>query len=642
MFYLSSKLGPLSKYAIVNSSPEIVPSQADTTVHESSSVDRMLPYLKQKLMGNPDSVASLCLRLFKENGRNHWRHFALALFWMIVASACTAASAYLIGHAINEAYVNRSFIGIATVAVAIIVIFAMKGLSSYGQAVVLAKIRNQINAENQRRMFDKLLRQNLSFFSDKHSSEFTAQIAFASGSAANVLNTLITTLGRDIMTLTGLVVIMMIQDPLLSLVGLSLMVPSVVVVRSLVKRVRSISRDQFSGGARVAESLQETIQGLRVVKALNLEDEMRRRVDEDTRSVERTSNKLTRVMNRTGPLMESLGGIAVGLILIYGGYQVLILDVPPGQFISFIAAFLLAYEPGKRIARLNVDLNSAIVGVRILFEIVDLPGHAADSRLPALSVSKGRIAFSNVIFEYRSRAPVLRGLSFVAEPGQITALVGPSGGGKTTIFNLLLRFYNAGSGEILIDGQNIAATSEESVRANIAYVGQDIFLFRGSIRANIAFGRLDASEADIIAAAQAAYAHEFIMELPAGYDTSVGERGLQLSGGQRQRIAVARALIRNVPVILLDEPTASLDSETESHIQKAIRQLAERKTTLVIAHRLTTIRSADVIHVLENGMIVESGRHDSLLRQGRRYADFYHSQFENHSLPVVPLAKRAP
>jgi ATP-binding cassette subfamily B protein len=413
-------------------------------------------------------------------------------------------------------------------------------------------------------------------------------------------------------------------------------------VRRLVKRVRSISHDQFSGGARVAESLQETIQGLRVVKAFNLEDEMRRRVDEDTRSVERTSNKLTRVMNRTGPLMESLGGIAVGLILIYGGYQVLILDVPPGQFISFIAAFLLAYEPGKRIARLNVDLNSAIVGVRILFEIVDLPGHAADSPLPALSVSKGHIAFSNVTFEYRPRTPVLRGLSFVAEPGQITALVGPSGGGKTTIFNLLLRFYNAGSGEILIDGQNIAATSQESVRANIAYVGQDIFLFRGSIRANIAFGRPNASEADIIAAAQAAYAHEFIKTLPAGYDTSVGEHGLQLSGGQRQRIAVARALIRNVPVILLDEPTASLDSETESHIQKAIRQLAERKTMLVIAHRLTTIRSADVIHVLENGIIVESGRHDSLLRQGRRYADFYHSQFENHSSPVVPLAKRAP
>ncbi len=602
----------------------------------------MLPYLKHKLVSDPNGVLSLSLRLLKENGRDHWQHFGLALFWMIVAAACTAASAYLIGHAINEAYINRSFIGIATVAVAIIVIFTMKGVSSYWQAVVLAKIRNQINAENQRRMFDKLLRQDLSFFSHKHSSEFTARIAFSSGAAAHVLNILITTLGRDIMTLTGLVVIMMVQDPLLSLVGLLLMAPSVIIVRRLVKRVQSIARDEFSGGARIAESLQETIQGLPVVKALNLEDEMRRRVDEDTRSVERTSNKLTRVMNRSGPLMESLGGIAVGLILIYGGHQVLILDVPPGQFISFIAAFLLAYEPGKRIARINVDLSNAIVGVRILFEILDLPEHKVDSRLPALSVSEGRIAFSNVTFEYRPTTPVLRNLSFIAEPGKITALVGPSGGGKTTIFNLLLRFYKAGEGKVLIDGQNIAEASQASVRANMAYVGQDIFLFRGSVRENIAFGRLNASQAEIIAAAQAAYAHEFIIALPAGYDTPVGERGLQLSGGQRQRIAVARALIRNAPIVLLDEPTASLDSETETHVQKAIRHLAERRTTLVIAHRLTTIRSADVIHVLENGTIVESGRHDSLLREGRRYADFYHSQFEDHSSPVAPLAKRAP
>ncbi len=601
----------------------------------------MLAYLKQKLLANPHGVLSLCLRLLKENGRDHWQQYALALFWMIVAAACTAASAYLIGHAINEAYVNRSFTGIASVAISIIVIFTMRGVSSYWQAVVLAKIKNHINAENQRRMFDKLLQQNLSFFSDRHSSEFTARIAFCSGAAANVLNILITTLGRDVMTLIGLVVIMMIQNPLLSLVGLFLMAPSVVIVRRLVKRVRSITSDEFSGGVRIAESLQETIQGLRVVKALNLEDEMRRRVDEDTRSVERTANKLTRVMNRSGPLMETLGGVAVGLLLIYGGYQVLVLDVPPGQFVSFIAAFLLAYEPGKRIARLNVDLSNAIVGVRILFDTLDLPEHAADSRLPALSVSKGRIAFSNVSFEYRPGIPVLRNLSFAAEPGQITALVGPSGGGKTTVFNLLLRFYNAEQGEVSIDGQNITAASQQSVRANIAYVGQDIFLFRGSVRANIAFGRLNASEADIIAAAQAAHAHKFIMALPDGYDTPVGEHGLQLSGGQRQRIAVARALIRNAPIILLDEPTAALDSESESHLQKAIRQLAERRTTLVIAHRLTTIRGADAIHVLEHGTIVESGRHDSLLRQGRRYADFYHSQFETHPSPAISLAKTA-
>jgi ATP-binding cassette subfamily B protein len=297
--------------------------------------------------------------------------------------------------------------------------------------------------------------------------------------------------------------------------------------------------------------------------------------------------------------------------------------------VSFIAAFLLAYEPGKRIARLNVDLSNALVGVEILFKILDLPERAADRKPPDLKVARGRITFTNVSFGYRPRAPVLHELSFAIEPSQITALVGPSGGGKSTIFNLLLRFYDVDGGEISIDGQDIAAVSQDSVRANIAYVGQDIFLFRGTVRANIALGRLGASEDEIIASAKAAYAHDFVMALPSGYDTPVGEHGMQLSRGQRQRIAVARAMIRNVPIILLDEPTASLDSESETHVQKAIQSLAKGRTMLVIAHRLNTIRDADVIHVVENGAIAESGRHDSLLREGRRYADFYHSQFSN-------------
>lgn len=604
------------------------------------SARRMLNDLKQRLFANPHGALSLCLRLLNESGRHHWRQYAFVLFWMACAAACTAASAYLIGVAINEAYVNRSFVGIATVASAIIAIFTVKGISAYSQAVILAKISNQIDAENQRRMFDKLLQQDLSYFSDKHSSEFIARIAYGSGAAANVLKILITTLGRDAMTLVGLLGIMFVQAPLLSLIGLVMMAPSIVIVRYLIKRVRSIALNEFAGGARINETLQETIQGLRVVKALNLEDEMRRRLDDDTRSVERAGNKLARVTNRSTPMMEALGGAAVGLILIYGGYEVLILNAPPGQFLSFIAAFLLAYEPGKRIARLNVDLSGALVGVEILFKILDLPQRFADPGHPALKIANGCIAFNDATFGYRPGTPVLQGVSFVAAPGQITALVGPSGGGKTTIFNLLLRFYDADKGEVSIDGQNIAAVSPASVRAHIAYVGQDIFLFRGSVRANIAMGRLDATQAEIIAAAEAAYAHEFIMALPAGYDTPVGEHGMQLSGGQRQRIAVARAMIRNVPIILLDEPTASLDSESEIHVQKAIRRLAEGRTTLVIAHRLNTIRDADVIHVVEDGTIVESGRHESLLREGHRYADFCHSQFGNQ--PVSGGAGAAP
>jgi ATP-binding cassette subfamily B protein len=344
------------------------------------------------------------------------------------------------------------------------------------------------------------------------------------------------------------------------------------------------------------------------------------------------ANKMARVANRASPLMESLGGIAIALAILYGGYRVIETGATPGEFVSFMAAFLLAYEPAKRLARFNIDLSGALVGVRILFDLVDSPAtEPADDDKPKLAVGPGRIVFSDVRFAYRPDEPVIRGLSFVAEPGKVTALAGPSGGGKTTVLALILRFYTPDSGAIAIDGQDIAAVSRHSLRQQIAYVGQDVTLFHGSVRDNIAFGRLGASEAEIVAAAKAAHAHDFITAFPQGYDTPVGERGTQLSGGQRQRIAIARALIKNAPLILLDEATASLDSESERQVQDAIAHLCEGRTTLVIAHRLHTIMHADRIHVVEEGTIVESGRHDELLRKGGRYASFYRLQLKDQA-----------
>jgi ATP-binding cassette subfamily B protein len=339
--------------------------------------------------------------------------------------------------------------------------------------------------------------------------------------------------------------------------------------------------------------------------------------------------------------METLGGFAIAIALIYGGYRVIETGAPPGQFFSFITAFLLAYEPAKRLARLNMDLTSGLVGVRILFEILDSPAsESSDAGRPALALKTARIEFSGVSFDYRPGEPVIRNLSLVAEPGMVTALVGPSGGGKSTILNLILRFHEVDRGVIAIDGQNITEVSRQSLRRQIAYVGQDVFLFRGSVRDNIAFGRPGASEAEIIAAAQAACAHDFILSFPLRYDTPVGEHGLQLSGGQRQRIAVARALVKDAPIILLDEATASLDSESERQVQEAIEHLCQGRTTLVIAHRLHTVTHADRIHVIEDGVIVESGRHDDLLRKGGRYASFYRLQLKDQE-PRDPIAATA-
>jgi ATP-binding cassette subfamily B protein len=387
--------------------------------------------------------------------------------------------------------------------------------------------------------------------------------------------------------------------------------------------------------------MQESLQGIRTVKAFTLEGAMEERIGRSIDAVEANSNKMARVGNRSGPLMEMLGGFAIAGCLMYGGYRVIATGATPGQFFSFITAFLLAYEPAKRLARLNIDLNSSLVGARKLLEIVDSPAtEPDDSDKPALVLTEASVSFRDVTFAYRDNETVLHRMNFTAEPGRTTALVGPSGGGKSTVLSLLLRFYEPQLGAIVIDGQIISDVSRRSLRQQIAYVGQDVYLFRDTIRANIAFGRPGATEAEIVAAAKAAYAHDFIMSFPLGYDTPVGEHGAQLSGGQRQRVAIARALIKDAPIVLLDEATAALDSESERLVQDAIARLCENRTTLVIAHRLHTIMHADQILVVEGGTVVETGRHDELLRLGGRYSVFYRLQHRDANL-LAPMAESA-
>jgi ATP-binding cassette subfamily B protein len=590
----------------------------------------------------PDSrytTAALIRRLLFEHALIHWRLYAIAFVLMAIAAGCTALIAYLLGDFINQAYVHKNFHNILILGAVTIAVFTLRGGALYGQAVLLSRVGNRISAANQKRMFDRLLSKNLGFFTDRHTSEFTARLHAGANAATQVLSLLILAAGRDFMTLAGLIVVMVMQDPLLFTVTLIVFPPAMFLLRNMVRRIRNIAHAQFTGGTRIVETMQETLQGLRTVKAFTLEDRMRARFDSNVGEVEHEANKWARVANRTSPLMEMLGGFAIAAAIVYGGYRVIQLGSTPGEFFSFLAAFLLANEPAKRLARLNLEVNSNLVGVRVLFEIIDSPAtEPVDDGKPALKVIDARVEFRDVNFAYRPDEPVLRGMSFVAEPGKVTALVGASGGGKSTVLNLILRLYEAGGGTITIDGQDIAAASRRSLRRQTAYVGQDVFLFRGTIRENIGYGRPDASENEIIAAARAAHAHDFIMVFPQGYDTPVGEHGLQLSGGQRQRVAIARALIKNAPLILLDEATASLDSESEHHVQEAIAELCKGRTTLVIAHRLSTIVHSDKILVVENGVVTESGRHDELLRRGGRYAAFYRLQLRTQEHEPRPAA----
>jgi ATP-binding cassette, subfamily B, bacterial MsbA len=578
------------------------------------------------------STYSLVRRLLVEESLAHWPRYAVAFGLMGIAAAATALTAYLLGTVTNQVYVAHSYPGIVMLGLLAIAIFTAKGLAAYGSAVTLSSIGNRILANTQRRTFDKLLKEDVGFFADRHSSEFTARLTTGAAAISGVINLLVTAVGRDLMSLLGLIIVMVIQDPIMSVIGLIVAPPAFLFLRKVVRRVRGMARAQFSGGTQIIETMQEALQGIRMVKAFGLEAEMRRRLAVSVDAVEHESNKLARVANRASPLMETLGGCAVALAIIYGGYRVIETGATPGAFVSFVAAFLLAYEPAKRVARLNIDLNNALVGVRVLYEVIDTPpGEPNDDHLPQLALSAARLEFADVHFAYQPDKPVLRGMSFVVERGKLTALVGHSGGGKSTVLNLILRFHEVGAGSIQIDGQDIATVSRRSLRQQIAYVSQIVHLFRGTIRENIALGKLEATDAEIVAAAKAAHAHEFILGFPAGYGAPVGEHGMQLSGGQRQRIAIARALIKDVPIILLDEATAALDSESELQVQDAITELCKGRTTLVIAHRLSTIMHADRILVVEDGMVVESGRHDDLLRKGGRYAAFYRLQLKGRA-----------
>jgi ATP-binding cassette subfamily B protein len=597
----------------------------------------------KKITDDPYGAAILIRRLITEQGAVYWRRYLLAFVLMGVSAGATAGSAWILGQVINKAYVERDVRGIAILSGLTVLIFILKGAATYGHQVVLSKISNAILANNQRRLFAKLMNESVAFFSERHSSEFLARLTSGAYSVTQVLNLLINALGRDLLLLIGLVAVMLMQDPYMALLGFLVAPPAMLVLRKLVKRIKGLAHNQFTGTADILETMQESLQGIRTVKAFTLEQTMRERIDASIMAVERNANKMARVSNRSSPLMDTLGGFAVAGGLMYGGYSVVATGATPGQFFSFLTAFLMAYEPAKRLARLNIELNSNLIGARKLLEIVDSPSsEPADDDKPALKLTDARVELRDVTFAYRPNEPVLNRMSFVAEPGKVTALVGPSGGGKSTVLALLLRLYDVSAGAILIDGQAISGVSRKSLRQQTAYVGQDVYLFRDTIGANIAFGKAGATEAEIVAAAKAACAHEFIMSFPLGYDTPVGEHGTQLSGGQRQRVAVARALIKNAPIILLDEATAALDSESEQQVQEAIEHLCQNRTTIVIAHRLHTIMHADAILVVEGGEIVEHGRHDDLLRRGGRYASFFRIQHRDAGpLTLAPVGATA-
>jgi subfamily B ATP-binding cassette protein MsbA len=577
-----------------------------------------------------ESVFSLLKRVIAENGRDYVGTYAIAIVCLVLISATTAFSAWILKDVIDEIFVNRREDLIVLICIAVFAAFLIRGVATYFQSLLLARVGNDIVARYQKRVFEKLMSLGVDFFAESRSGQLAARINQNIGAIRDVLNLTVTSLARDLLSLVGLVAVMVSQDWLLSLVSLLIAPPLVLSVAYISRRIRSVVRDTVLLNSHVVGSMQEVAQGITVVKAFTMEDQLTARVGRLIEQARERNNRLVGISERITPLSDILAGIAIAGVIAYGGYRAIVIDEPPGSTLAFIAALMLAYEPAKRLARLQVTLERAMVNARMIYELLDMEVKQSDvTGAVPLAVSAGRIEFDRVDFAYPTGGRVLHELAFVAEAGKTTAIVGASGAGKSTVISLLQRFYDPQSGAITVDGQDIGQVTKASLRGAVAYVSQQPYLFEGSIRDNIRYGRPDATDAEIEEAARLANAEDFILAQPQGYDTPVGENGVTLSGGQRQRVSIARAIVRNAPILLLDEATSALDNDSEKLVQDALEKVMQGRTTIVIAHRLSTVVDADKIIVMEAGRVVEEGTHASLIgRKGGIYARFYKLQGE--------------
>ncbi|AQS42256.1 MAG: ABC transporter [Candidatus Tokpelaia hoelldobleri] len=558
----------------------------------------------------------LIFRLMRENFDKHARWYIGGIISMLVIAATTSASAWIMYDIVKQIIRGHDFRMVVAVSAAVAAIFIIKGFASFFQVFFLSRAGNSIVSEQQRKIYDRLMQQGVAFYQDNASSDLLVRVTHNANAARNIVDIMITTFVRDLFTVVGLLVVMLWQNFTLSIAALIIGPLAYLGVRLILKRVRGLMAKELSSIGEIIKVMQETSVGIRVIKAFSLEGLMKERMNKAVCDVERRANSIATLEAATSPIMETLAGLAIAGVVLLSGYMVVhnIGKDVEAQLMSFITALLLLYEPAKRIANVRVKIESGMIGVRMMFDILDHPLSLMEAKnAKALPKGKGKIEFEDVSFSYVDDHQVLKHINLTFPAGKMTALVGPSGSGKSTMINLMMRLYDPQKGKIRIDGQDLRATTFRSLRERMSYVGQDTFLFQGSVRYNISLGKPDATEDEIIAAAKAANAHDFISGLRHGYDTNVGDNGSNLSGGQKQRLAIARAMLRDSDILILDEATSALDSESEALIREALERLTEDRTTIVIAHRLSTIASADKIVVMQDGEVVEEGTQKQLL-----------------------------
>jgi subfamily B ATP-binding cassette protein MsbA len=590
------------------------------------------------ILGKSARSVALVGRLARDFMRPHAKRIVLAFLLMGLAAASTAGRAWLMEPVLDRIFVAREGSLLLLIAGAALALALVKGLADYGEAVLMTRVGQRVIADVQIALFARLMRADLAYFHANPTgtliSRFTSDAALLRGAAANVLGGI----GKDAVTVAFLIGVMFYQDWLLALVSFFVFPLAIHPIIGIGRRIRRVTANTQAEIGQLTTLLNQTFQGARHVRAYGMEHYEEGRAAGLIERLFTLIDRGTRTRSRASPMMETLGGAAIAIVILYGGHQVISGARTPGALFSFITALLLAYQPMKSLANLNASLQEGLAAAQRIFEVLDVEPTIRD--MPGagpLRITGGEIRFDRVRFGYVPGAVAIDGISLTIPAGRRVALVGPSGAGKSTILNLIPRFFDVCDGSIAIDGQDVRSVTLASLRGAIGLVAQEVSLFDDTVRANIAYGRFGASAAEIEAAARAAAAEAFIRELPNGYDTVVGEHGVRLSGGQRQRIAMARAMLKDAPILLLDEATSALDSESERQVQAALNTLIRGRTTLVIAHRLSTVQGADLICVVDRGHIVESGRHAELIACDGLYARLYSTQFaEQRKLAAAP------
>ncbi len=585
-------------------------------------------FKKPPILEEGARTAALVLRLARDFMRPHLPRVVVAFVLMGAAAGSTALRAWLMQPVLDRVFVGRDASWLLLIAGAALAIALVKGIADYGEAVLMNRVGQRVIADVQIALFARLMRADLAYFHAHSSgtliSRFTSDAVLLRNAAANVL----AAIGKDALTVIFLVGVMFYQDWLLALVSFFIFPVAIHPIVGIGRRMRRVTANTQIEVGQLTTLLSQTFQGARLVKAYGMEAYEERRAAALFERLFVLIDRATRTRSRASPMMETLGGTAIAIVILYGGHQVIDGARTPGAFFSFVTALLLAYQPLKSLANLNASLQEGLAAAHRIFQVIDVEPTIRD--LPGakpLNIAGGEIRFERVRFGYAPGAVALDGVCLTVPAGRTVALVGVSGAGKSTILNLIPRFFDVEEGSIAIDGQDIRSVTLASLRAAIAIVSQEVTLFDDTLRANIAYGRFGAPTEDIEAAARAAGIDGFIRQLRDGYETQVGEHGVRLSGGQRQRIAIARAMLKDAPILLLDEATSALDSESERQVQAALRTLIRGRTTLVIAHRLSTVQGADLICVVDRGRLVESGRHPELLARNGLYARLYAMQF---------------